>query len=871
VSQRRRPTSLRPRRLSTLVAALVCALACVVPAALDASTASAAPSPGYTASYLPAGTGVTEGVAVNPDTGTVYVGDSAGQLIVIDGSTNSIVTTLTLTGVVGGVAVDSTTDTVYAVTSSEVAVIDGATNSVTTTIAIPAGVTPEYGIAVDSATGQIYVTDQADNSDGSATGGGVFVIDGGTNAVVTSFSSGGGGPEGIAVDESTDVVWVANLSGTVAAIDAATGSIVGSVSVSGEVSSVSIDPATSTVYVAAGTAGGVTGGLAVINESAVTLTTTLPLSGIAGVAVDPSADVVYAVGSETSVIDGTTNTVADTIPNPGGRFVAVDTATGSVYQDVGAGLWAITPSAANAVSPLVGGPTSDTFTVGTAVSLQFAVVGLPAPTLTVTGSLPAGVTLSQTGILSGTPAPGTGGVYPLTITASNGIAPDYSEAFTLTVDEAPTVTVPAAVTLQLGVPASVPIQVTGYPAPSVQLFGSWPTGLELSQSASGGWELSGTPAPGSTGLEYGADFEAVNGAGTATAEMTITVQEAPSFPSAATGTFQSDGINSYTFSADCVPVCTYSATGLPSGLTLDPSGLLSGDPAAGTYTFTITASSSLGTATEDFTLVVQLSAAVGAAYGTELAAEAPPLGNSWVLLGGVITAAPAVAAVPTPGGTTPVAPLFFAPGSNQELWMYSVTAGWAPVGPSVAFCLGSPAAVVTGSTLTVACEGLNRQLYYNTATLPSSGLPSFTGPWVSLGGILSAGPAVAPIGGVLTFFAEGTNGQVFTNTGSGYTPTNWICISTLAAATDASTGITTFGCQGGDHTLWTATNPGTGWSAAHSLGGQLIGGPGIATGGGVTEYFAEGLNQSIYEWTQNNGWILLNEYAVGGAGAVALN
>ncbi|MGC9394639.1 MAG: hypothetical protein ACP5J4_07260, partial [Anaerolineae bacterium] len=40
-----------------------------------------------------------------------------------------------------------------------------------------------------------------------------------------------------------------------------------------------------------------------------------------------------------------------------------------------------------------------------------------------------------TATLSGTPATGTGGVYALTFTASNGVAPDASQAFTLTVYE----------------------------------------------------------------------------------------------------------------------------------------------------------------------------------------------------------------------------------------------------------------------------------------------------------------------------------------------------------------------------------------------------------------------------------------------------
>jgi hypothetical protein len=154
--------------------------------------------------------------------------------------------------------------------------------------------------------------------------------------------------------------------------------------------------------------------------------------------------------------------------------------------------------------------------------------------------------------------------------------------------------------------------------------------------------------------------------------------------------------------------------------------------------------------------------------------------------------------------------------------------------------------------------------------MPSAGLPSFTGPWTSLGGILSAGPAVAPVGGTLTLFAEGTNGQVFTNTGSGYTATPWICIGTLAAATQATTGDTTFGCQGGDHTLWTAANDGTGWQAAQSLGGQIVGGPGIAAASQQVDFYAEGTNGTVWQWTPFSGWTSLGGIVIGGVGATAV-
>ena len=51
-----------------------------------------------------------------------------------------------------------------------------------------------------------------------------------------------------------------------------------------------------------------------------------------------------------------------------------------------------------------------------------------------------------TATLAGTPAPGSDGTYPLMITAANGVTPDATQSFTLTVAaaQAPTITSPAA-------------------------------------------------------------------------------------------------------------------------------------------------------------------------------------------------------------------------------------------------------------------------------------------------------------------------------------------------------------------------------------------------------------------------------------------
>lgn len=79
------------------------------------------------------------------------------------------------------------------------------------------------------------------------------------------------------------------------------------------------------------------------------------------------------------------------------------------------------------------------FTVGAHSTFVVTADGFPTATFSVTpGSLPSGVSLSSTGVLSG--APQLGGVFSFAITASNGTAPDAIQNFTLTVNPAATTT-----------------------------------------------------------------------------------------------------------------------------------------------------------------------------------------------------------------------------------------------------------------------------------------------------------------------------------------------------------------------------------------------------------------------------------------------
>jgi len=278
--------------------------------------------------------------------------------------------------------------------------------------------------------------------------------------------------------------------------------------------------------------------------------------------------------------------------------------TGSI-----AGGWCITLTLNQ--PPAITSANNTTFTTGTAGSFTVTATGTPTPTLALTGgTLPAGVTFTPaTGVLSGTPAAGTGGTYPLTFTASNGVAPDATQSFTLVVNQPPAFTSPSNATFTTGAAGSFTVTATGFPAPTRSLTsGTLPAGVTFTP-ASG--VLAGTPAAG-TGGSYPLTFTAANGvAPDATQSFTLTVNQAPALTSASTTTFSVGNPGSFTVTAAGSPAPALSLTAgtLPSGVTFTPAtGVLSGTPAAGTggsYPLTFTASNGVAPdATQTFTLVI---------------------------------------------------------------------------------------------------------------------------------------------------------------------------------------------------------------------------------------------------------------------------
>jgi hypothetical protein len=91
------------------------------------------------------------------------------------------------------------------------------------------------------------------------------------------------------------------------------------------------------------------------------------------------------------------------------------------------------------VPPVFTSTDNTVFVTGASNSFAVTATGNPAAAFTASGALPAGVIFGPAGWLTGTPAPGTSGAYPLTITAANGFPANAVQGFTLNVIEGSTI------------------------------------------------------------------------------------------------------------------------------------------------------------------------------------------------------------------------------------------------------------------------------------------------------------------------------------------------------------------------------------------------------------------------------------------------
>ncbi len=270
--------------------------------------------------------------------------------------------------------------------------------------------------------------------------------------------------------------------------------------------------------------------------------------------------------------------------------------------------------------------------MGTAFTFNVTANGNPEPNITESGTLPSGVTFQSgagSASISGTPAAGTGGSYPITLkaTSSGGSA---SQAFTLTVDQASAITSASSATTNVGLALSFKVTTTGFPVATVSEMGSLPSGVTFKANANGSATIKGTPGPGTAG-SYPLTLGATNQIGSpSTQDFVLTINQGPSFTSA-NNTAVTVGMSfDFQVTASGSPAPTITETGtLPSGVNFEPglpgSASITGSAAphtGGTYALTLKAKGSAGTTSQSFTLTVEQppvitsSASASASVGT---------------------------------------------------------------------------------------------------------------------------------------------------------------------------------------------------------------------------------------------------------------
>ncbi|MFG2795015.1 putative Ig domain-containing protein [Streptomyces sp. NPDC048419] len=511
--------------------------------------------------------------AVSPDGTHAYVTNAGSKTVsVIDTNSNKVTATIGVGTAPTGVAVSPDGTHAYVTNdgSNSVSVIDTSNNTATATIGVGSGA---VGVAVSPDGTHAYVTNAGSNT--------VSVIDTSNNTVTATIDVGSGKePNDVAISPDGTHAYVTNENdNSVSVIDTSNNTVTTTIGVGFDPQDVVVSPDGTRAYVTNVQDNSVS----VIDTSSNRVTATVHVgTGPIGVAISPDGKHVYVAnfGSQNvSVIDTGSNTVTATV-------------------GVGNGPWGV--GIASGLAPTISG-TPPAGTVGTAYSYHFILGGNPTPTTTVTsGTLPNGLTLSSGGLLSGTPT--QGGSFPITVTAKNsaGTATDtatvviHPAATTLTVSASPS---PAdagqKVTLQATVTGSSPTGTVDFydGSTSGQALNSSPVAVGSDDTAS---FITSALAAGShtiTAVYSGDDSNAGSQGSTPLTVNAALAVTTSSLPDATVGqAYGADHPVTLQSSGGQDPI-TWSASGLPDGLSLDKaSGVISGTPSAdGKFSVTVTA------------------------------------------------------------------------------------------------------------------------------------------------------------------------------------------------------------------------------------------------------------------------------------------
>ena len=332
----------------------------------------------------------------------------------------------------------------------------------------------------------------------------------------------------------------------------------------------------------------------------VIITTTLPDGAVgqpysAAVAANHEPTSYGATGLPNGLtIDPPTGIISGT-PTTGGVFSVILSASNAFGSNSGTATLTITGTSIPV--PVITSPTTATDTVGGAFTYQITATNNPT-SFDATG-LPSGLTINTaTGLISG--APVSTGAFNVILSASNG-GGTGTATLTLTVTAPARPVITSATTATDQVNAAFTYQITATNNPTSFGATGLPSGLTLDTTAG---VITGTPTAQGT---YAISLRASNQGGTGTSTLTLTVTAIPApavtSPTASTGTVGQTF--SYQVTASNM-VTSFTATGLPSGLSINTTtGLISGTPLmAGTFSVTLTATNVSATGASTLTLTI---------------------------------------------------------------------------------------------------------------------------------------------------------------------------------------------------------------------------------------------------------------------------
>jgi hypothetical protein len=296
------------------------------------------------------------------------------------------------------------------------------------------------------------------------------------------------------------------------------------------------------------------------------------------------------------VLDAPTGNIHGT-PTAAGSFAFQVTVTDSLQASAKAN-FTVTIVAAALIITTSSLPAGTVGTSYTATTLA-ATGGIPPYTWSASG-LPSGLSISSAGVISGTPT--AAGSFSVTVQATDSAQVTATKALTLTVAGELTITTATLPNGTVGTSyTATTLAATGGTPPYSWSASGLPSGLSMSSAG----VISGTPAAAGS---FSVSVQVTDAAkATATKAFTITVTvltiTTATLPNGTVGTAYTATTLAATGGA---PPYTWSASGLPSGLSMSAAGVISGTPgAAGSFSVTVKVTDSAqATATQAFTITV---------------------------------------------------------------------------------------------------------------------------------------------------------------------------------------------------------------------------------------------------------------------------